>query len=268
MDSARRVAVIIPARLESTRLPRKLLAPLAGKTVLEWAWSRAMAARGIAGVWVATDSEQIASVALAFGAAVLRTGDQPSGSDRVGAALRQLEPQPDAVINLQGDEVLLEPEAITQVAAALAVWPGEIVTCGAPLPSQADWEDPGVVKVVVTASGRALYFSRAAVPGVPRGVAQAAWSRGLVLQHLGIYGYPVAVLARFLELPPTALEQVESLEQLRALEAGIPIRVMRLAQARPAVDTPADLERVRRLLAAESEAACAGDPPGEREGST
>jgi 3-deoxy-manno-octulosonate cytidylyltransferase (CMP-KDO synthetase) len=251
MDSAKQgLAVIIPARFESVRFPGKLLHEIAGKTVLERTWRRAREIGGLQGIWIATDSDEIARAAASFGAGVLRTGRHPSGTDRVGEAVGAIQPAPGWVINLQGDEPLLDPRAIEQVAAALRAGDGEIVTCAAPLASPRDWLDPAVVKVVISRAGRALYFSRAPVPGSPSGPVPEAFelARQHAFQHIGIYGYPVALLQRFLALAPSPLEEAESLEQLRALEAGIPIRVIRLTVSSPAVDTPADLLRVCQLV--------------------
>jgi len=250
MASAPGAAVVIPARLESTRLPRKLLQTIAGRTVLEWTYSRARAARGLQGVWIATDSDEISATAQAFGAAVVRTGPHASGTDRVAAAAAAIRPAPRWVINVQGDEPLLDPRAIEGVAAALREEPEAIVTCAAPLAAYEDWLDPAVVKVVVNAQGRALYFSRAPIPGAPGGATAESFARirPLVRHHIGIYGYSLALLQRFAALPPAALERAESLEQLRALEAGIAVRVLVLEGAAVAVDTPADLARVRGLI--------------------
>ncbi|MBD3236716.1 MAG: 3-deoxy-manno-octulosonate cytidylyltransferase [Candidatus Eisenbacteria bacterium] len=248
MEGGCRVAVIIPARLESRRLPRKLLLPLGGRPVLACTHARAAAATGICGVWVATDSDEIEQAARAFGAQVLRTGVHSSGSDRVGAALECLQPTPDAVINLQGDEALLDPAAISRVAAALGDSDEAVVTCGAPLPSEEAWRAREVVKVVLRGDDRALYFSRAPIPGAARAADDAGWQSRWVLQHVGIYGYPVRLLRRFLRLPATPLERIESLEQLRMLEAGIPLRVIRLAHATVAIDTSADLRRARAAV--------------------
>jgi 3-deoxy-manno-octulosonate cytidylyltransferase (CMP-KDO synthetase) len=247
------LAIIIPARLHSTRLPRKLLIEIAGRSVLEWTWRRARAAGVGGGVWIAWDSPEIAAAVREFGGAGLATGAQRSGTDRVAAAAELLSPPPRWVINLQGDEPLIEPEAIRSVAARLCEDGAAIVTAAAPLGSPAEWADPAVVKVVCKASGEALYFSRRPIPGVPRVGGEADFDRvrEVALQHVGIYGFSLELLRRFVRLPPSPLAEIESLEQLRALEAGIPIQVVRLARAEPAVDTAADLSRVeQRLLAA------------------
>lgn len=241
------LAVVIPARFEATRLPGKLLKVAAGRTILEWTYRRAVAAAPSQGVFIATDSNEIASVATAFGAAVIRTGPQPSGTDRVAEALAAIAPHPRWVINLQGDEPLIDPEVIAAVGAALTTRDDEIVTCAAPIERGEAWGDPSVVKVVTTSEGRALYFSRAPIPS---GVGPHTFERNASLArvHIGIYGYPAALLERLVATPPTPLERAESLEQLRALELGFPIRVLPIATQGCAVDTAADLARATRLL--------------------
>ncbi len=250
------LAVIIPARLGSTRFPGKLLASIAGRTVLEWTWHQVCRAHLDARIWIATDSDEIAQAALGFGAAVLRTGRHDSGSDRVGAAAAQISPPPGWVINVQGDEPLLDPRAVSRVALTLREDPQAIVTCAAPLTSFEDWLDPSVVKVVCSGDGRALYFSRQPIPGSHAAPSREAfaWVRRLVWRHVGIYGYPLRTLRRYLALPHSPLEEIECLEQLRALEAGIPIRVIMLERAAPAVDTPQDLLQVQGLLEEEARA--------------
>ncbi|MBM3318152.1 MAG: 3-deoxy-manno-octulosonate cytidylyltransferase [Candidatus Eisenbacteria bacterium] len=255
------LAVIIPARLASTRLPRKLLALAAGRPILEWTWRRACLACGPDAVWIATDSDEIASAAASFGARVVPTGEHRCGTERVAEAATRLSPTPEWVINLQGDEPLVELGTLRALARALSCDPGSIATCGAPLESPAAWLDPAVVKVVDAADGRILYFSRAPVPGTREGGGAEAFVRvsRRVRRHIGIYGFPRALLARFVTLAPAPLEEAESLEQMRAIEAGLPMRLVRVAAAPPAVDTPADLEAVRRILASADGAGGDGD---------
>jgi 3-deoxy-manno-octulosonate cytidylyltransferase (CMP-KDO synthetase) len=259
-----RLAIVIPARLDSSRFPAKLLRRVAGRTILEWTWSRAVAARGATGVWIATDSAEIELEAIAFGAPVIRTGACATGTDRVAAAIDSIRPAPRWVIDLQGDEPRIEPTVIERVAERLRGVDEAIVTCGSPLASYEDWIDPDVVKVVSAADGRALSFSRLPIPGTRARPDPAAFAavRGLVLQHIGLYGFPCGLLRRFLALSPTKLEVVEGLEQWRALEAGIPILVVPVEWSAPSIDTPADLERARPALEAEA----ASRAPAREEG--
>ncbi|MBP7669593.1 MAG: 3-deoxy-manno-octulosonate cytidylyltransferase [Candidatus Eisenbacteria bacterium] len=248
------LAIILPARLQSTRLPRKLLIEVAGRTILEWTWRRACATG--APVWVATDSAEIASAAQSFGARVLQTGAQPNGTQRVAAAAELLDPLPRWVVNLQGDEPLIDPLVVARVAERTQAEQGAIVTAAAPMACLEDWLDPGVVKVVC-AGERALYFSRAPIPSSTAASARETFARAreTALQHVGIYGFSLETLRRYARLPASPLADIESLEQLRALEAGIPISVVRVSHASPAVDTPADLARIEPLLAAAAGAA-------------
>jgi len=247
-------AVIIPARLLATRFPAKLLHEVAGRCVLEWTWRRAREATGPSSVFIATDSPEVSQVASSFGARIVHTGPCASGTDRVAAAASQLFPRPAAVINLQGDEPLVDPSIIDLTCNALRTRTDEIVTCGTRFPSETEWRDRSIVKVVTDLDGRALYFSRAPIPGVHSShvVEPFLAIREQVLAHVGIYGYPLDILARLTALPPSPLEELESLEQLRALQHGVPIRVLEVAAAAPSVDTPEDLERVRPLLEEEA----------------
>jgi 3-deoxy-manno-octulosonate cytidylyltransferase (CMP-KDO synthetase) len=216
---------------------------------LEWTWRRAQTAVGAQCVRIATDSDEIAAVALAFGAQVIRTGTHRCGSERVAAAAATLGGAARWVVNLQADEPLIDPLAIQATAQRLCTGEETIVTCGAPLASPEAWTDPAVVKVVATRSDRVLFFSRAPIPWGGAGDAFAR-VRALVRRHVGLYGYPRAMLERFVQLPPSPLELAESLEQMRALEAGMPMQLVRLDRAARAVDTPEDLERVRAIVRA------------------
>ena len=261
------VIAAIPARYGSTRLPGKPLLPIAGRPMIEHVYRRVGLARGLARIVVLTDDERIARAVEAFGGEVEMTpADCASGTDRIAHAARRW-PATAAVVNVQGDEPLIDPEAVSAIAAHLAAHPEDpVVTLAAPLaggPAQTaaaekELANPNVVKVVLGASGHALYFSRAAIPyarqqdGAPA-PAGAAGSPGAglgaaPLRHLGIYGYQRAALLRLAGLPPTPLERTEALEQLRALEHGIPIRVLVRARSQPGVDTREDLERVERWI--------------------
>jgi 3-deoxy-manno-octulosonate cytidylyltransferase (CMP-KDO synthetase) len=235
--------VIIPARMASSRLPGKPLADVGGVPMIVRVWAAAMKA-GIGPVVVAAAEGEIAdAVEKAGGHAVLTHPDLPSGSDRIHAALQGLDSgrRYVTVVNLQGDLPALDP---AQLRAVLAALPGhDIATLAAPITDAADRDNPAVVKAVVAWEqdgrlGRALYFSRAAVPAGP----------GEHFYHAGLYAFTREALARFVALPPSPLERREKLEQLRALEAGMSIAVARVDEVPLSVDTPEDLEHARKLL--------------------
>ncbi|MGE0231404.1 MAG: 3-deoxy-manno-octulosonate cytidylyltransferase [Flavobacteriaceae bacterium] len=238
--------VIIPARMAATRLPRKPLADLSGKPMIQRVWEAAVAS-GAGTVIVATDTPEIASVVEAAGGrAVLTRPDHPSGSDRVFEALCLADPQGrhDVVINLQGDYPLIEPGDIAAAGALLADPAVAIGTIAAEIRDEAERDDPNVVKIVASPLGdrrfRALYFTRATAP----------YGEGPLYHHIGIYAYRRDALERFVQLPPSTLEKRERLEQLRALEAGMRIDVALVDSVPVGVDTPADLELARRLIGA------------------
>lgn len=246
--------VVIPARHAATRLPGKPLLDVAGRPLIQWVWDSARAS-GAASVVIATDDERIRAAATGFGAdCALTSAAHASGTDRVAevARARAFAAQ-DIVVNLQGDEPLMPPALIAAVAAALAAHPdAHIATAVAPLTSLEQFLDPNCVKALRALDGRALYFSRAPVPwprdtlkgGRPAAV-DGAW------RHIGIYAYRTRSLLEFSAWPPTPLETTEKLEQLRALEHGMSIHLVVLADAPPpGVDTPEDLQRVRRQLMA------------------
>lgn len=247
--------VVIPARYASARLPGKPLRSLAGRPMLQHVHERALRS-GADEVWIATDDARIERASRGFGANVAMTRpDHQTGTDRIAEVARQKGwPAADIVVNVQGDEPLIPPAIIRQVAQLLerSSWAG-IATLATPIESIEEFLDPNVVKVVSTAQGRALYFSRAPIPWSRDGAAQGLASQTrceTAQRHLGLYAYRVEVLARLAALAPTPLEQVERLEQLRALEHGMEIAVA-TAIERPGlgVDTETDLEAVARLLA-------------------
>jgi 3-deoxy-manno-octulosonate cytidylyltransferase (CMP-KDO synthetase) len=247
--------VVIPARYASARLPGKPLLVMAGKTMLQWVYERACDAQAGA-VVIATDDERIATVARGFGAQVLLTATgHASGTDRVAEVARQLGwGEREIVVNAQGDEPLLPPLLIRQAAALLEQHPqADIATLATPIGNLAEFLDPNVVKVVTDGQQRALYFSRAPIPWPREGAAaglhsQTRWEGAR--RHVGLYAYRVAALQRLASLPPSPLESTERLEQLRALEAGLDIRVADCAAPPgPDVNTPADYARVSALLA-------------------
>jgi 3-deoxy-manno-octulosonate cytidylyltransferase (CMP-KDO synthetase) len=237
--------IVIPSRMASTRLPGKPLADIAGEAMIVRVWRQAERARIGPVVVAAAEEVIVAAIERAGGRAVLTDPDLPSGTDRVHAALSEIDPDHkyDAVINLQGDLPALDPDAIRKVAATLADSGADIATLAAPIDDPADYDDPNVVKPVVAwdesgAKGRALYFTRARAPS----------GEGPLYHHVGIYAFTRAALARFVRLPASPLERREKLEQLRALEAGMRIEVARVDEVPLSVDTPADLERARKLL--------------------
>jgi 3-deoxy-manno-octulosonate cytidylyltransferase (CMP-KDO synthetase) len=246
--------VIIPARLASTRLPNKPLADLGGKPMVVRVAERA-AASGAARIIVATDHEDIRAACAAHGVEVCMTrADHPSGTDRIAEVARALQLPPEAVVvNLQGDEPLIDPALLAAAAAQISATV-PMATCAHPLHEVADVFNPNVVKVVLDKAGRALYFSRAAIAWHRDGFAQttAALPDGYQpLRHIGLYAYSNAFLQAYPDLAVSPLESIEALEQLRVLWHGYPIAV-HVTDAAPAagVDTPEDLARVRRHFAA------------------
>lgn len=245
--------VVVPARLASTRLPDKPLADIHGKPMIVHVWERAVAA-AVGPVVVACAEAAIAeAVRAAGGEAVLTDPDLPSGSDRVEQALRTYDPEGryDAVVNLQGDLPTLDPALVRAVLQPLSDPAVDVATLAAEIVEPSERDDPNVVKAVFAPRaraapdapdapvGRALYFTRATAPA----------GDGPLYHHIGIYAYRRTALARFVSLPPGALEQRERLEQLRALEDGMRIEVAVVRTVPLGVDTPADLDRARRLLA-------------------
>jgi 3-deoxy-manno-octulosonate cytidylyltransferase (CMP-KDO synthetase) len=241
---------IIPARYASVRFPGKPLADIAGKPMIWHVYERARQCAALQSVTVATDDARIMRAAEELGMNCVPTRpDHPSGTDRVYEAARLLGIADDAVVvNIQGDEPLLDPNALDALVAPFAPCSQEAATVQAStLAVEVDGEralSPNQVKVVTATSGDALYFSRALIPHVRDG---KAGSRSY-LGHIGLYAFRMRVLARFVELPPSSLEQAEKLEQLRLLENGIPIRVVLVERHNPGVDTPEDLQRVLRIL--------------------
>jgi 3-deoxy-manno-octulosonate cytidylyltransferase (CMP-KDO synthetase) len=246
--------IVIPARYASTRLPGKPLAPLRGKPMLQWVHEAAVSS-GADEIIIATDDERILEAATAFGAkAQLTSLTHVSGTDRIAeVALQAGWDDQDVVVNLQGDEPLMPPELITQVAQLLlANASAAMATLASRLASVATFMDPNVVKVVTDVEGRALYFSRAPIPwGRDTAASSLSSQRSFsgARRHVGLYAYRVAALRQLSMLPVGVLEQLEKLEQLRALENGMEIRVAdAIAQPGPQVDTAEDLARVTLLM--------------------
>ena len=233
--------------MRSTRLPGKMLADVAGRPLVAWAAERARAS-GASGVAIATDHEDIARAVRALGfEACLTSEAHETGTDRVGEAVKLLGLADDGiVVNVQGDEPLISPVSIAQTARLLAWHPdAAIATLAAPLDRDAEFEDSNFVKVVTDRAGWALYFSRAPIPWPRDG------GRPDARRHIGLYAYRAGGLKAISAAPPCALEEVEKLEQLRALWLGYRIIVADAAEApSPHVDTEEDLARIRRMLEA------------------
>lgn len=242
---------IIPARFASLRFPGKPLAIIAGKALIQHVIERCSQANSLAEVIVATDDRRIYDVAKRFCRVEMTSPDHPSGTDRIAEVVQRIDA--DAAINIQGDEPLIEPEVINTVARALENAP--LSTAATRIKEPSELENSNVVKVVVNSAGRALYFSRRTIPYV-RDAASASVAEQLAafpfLKHLGIYGYRREALLRLVKLPVSPLEQAEKLEQLRALENGISIAVVRVSYDSLGVDRPEDVARAERMMAVES----------------
>lgn len=239
-----KAAAVLPARLAATRLPNKPLAEIAGKPMIQHVVERARQARTLADVLVATPDMEIVQAVEAFGGrAILTSSAHRTGTDRVAEAAQTLSPEITVIVNVQGDEPLLDPSDVDAVAALLLDDPALVMaSLMCPLPEGRE-SDPNVVKVVTDSAGFALYFSRSPLPY--RRNADTAYAPR---QHVGLYAYRRDFLTQLTRLAPTPLEKIESLEQLRVLEHGFRIRMAETARAPESVDTPEDLERVRALL--------------------
>jgi len=240
-----RTLILIPARMAATRLPGKPMVDIAGEPMIVHVWRRAIAAQA-GRVVVATDSKEIVSaVAAAGGEALMTRPDHASGSDRIFEAVERIDPKSEVslVVNLQGDLPTLEPRLIQSCLEPLATEGADIATLAAEIREPDERTNPNVVKVVGTPVAgsrrlRALYFTRSTAP----------YGEGPLYHHIGIYAYRREALARFVALKPSTLERREKLEQLRALEAGMRIDVEIVDTVPLGVDTPAELERARRLI--------------------
>ena len=238
---------LIPARFASTRFPGKPLHLIAGKPLIQHVVEQCQKAKSLSEVIVATDDEKIASVAKKFCRVEMTRADHPSGSDRIAEVAERCEC--DAVVNIQGDEPLIDPAVIDAVTGALAH--AEMSTAAVPIKDPREYDNPNVVKVVVNSTGRALYFSRRTIPYV-RDAASRSVDEQLAafpfLKHLGIYGYRRETLLRLVKFPVSLLERAEKLEQLRALENGIQMAVVKVDYDSVGVDAPEDAARVEKLL--------------------
>jgi 3-deoxy-manno-octulosonate cytidylyltransferase (CMP-KDO synthetase) len=243
-----KIVGIVPARYASTRFPGKSLASIAGKPLIQHVVERCQKAKSLSEVIVATDDPRIADVAKQFCRVEMTRPEHPSGTDRIAEAAARC--ACDAVVNIQGDEPLIDPAVIDAVAGALAR--DEMSTAATRIKNPDELDNPNVVKVVVNAAGRALYFSRRTIPYL-REAASPEDVRGQLaafafLKHLGIYGYRRETLLRRVKFPVSPLENAEKLEQLRALENGVPIAVVQVDYDSIGVDVPADVKRVEQIL--------------------
>lgn len=239
-----KVICVIPARYSSTRLPGKPLAMIAGKPMIQHVYERAREAKLPAGVLVATDNEQVFTAVKDFGGeAVMTSPHHPTGTDRLAEVAARLD-DVDVIVNVQGDEPLIEPTIIDQLAGEfLTIADLKMATLAAPL-LETEYDMPSAVKVVTDLEGYALYFSRSLIPHPRNQVDGQSFYK-----HIGIYAYRRDFLLKYAALPPTPLEKTESLEQLRALEHGHRIKVLKTEFASVGVDTPEDLELVNAIIA-------------------
>jgi 3-deoxy-manno-octulosonate cytidylyltransferase (CMP-KDO synthetase) len=237
-----RKLIVIPARYESTRLPGKPLLEIAGRPLIQLVYERAAESRLQDGVIVATDDERIVHAVTAFGGdAVMTSSSCRSGTDRVFEAVRQREAG--LVINLQGDEPFMRPDMADLLFSVMEKEDLDMATLCSPIADDREYHDPNTVKVVLDGRGFALYFSRSPIPYLRNGA-----TRPLLYKHIGIYAFKRDFLERFVKMPRSRLEELESLEQLRVLENGFRIRVLTTHYDGFGIDTPADLERARLTL--------------------
>ncbi|MCA9484709.1 MAG: 3-deoxy-manno-octulosonate cytidylyltransferase [Nitrospina sp.] len=238
---------IIPARWGSTRFPGKPLAPILGRPMIQWVVEAALKAVRLSQVIVATDDSRILDAVKGFGGCAELTSDQHrTGSDRIAEVAAR--GQWDLVVNIQGDEPLIDPADIDRAVKGLADNPDiPVSTLMAPVKTEDERDDVNVVKVVTDARGRALYFSRSPIPHNRDGGGEAPLEG--VFRHLGLYAYRSSFLREFTRMPSTPLEELEKLEQLRILESGFPILVLNTENRSPGVDRPEDIEKLETLLA-------------------
>jgi 3-deoxy-manno-octulosonate cytidylyltransferase (CMP-KDO synthetase) len=241
-----KIVGIIPARFASTRFPGKPLALIAGKPLLQHVVEQCQKAKSLSEIIVATDDTRIWEVAQNFCRVEMTRPKHPSGSDRIAEVAERC--GCDAVVNIQGDEPLIEPSVIDAVANALAQ--NEMSTAATRIRNPAELDNPNVVKVVVNAASRALYFSRRMIPYLREAASGSSEQLAAFafLKHLGIYGYRRETLLRLVKFPVSPLENAEKLEQLRALENGVPIMVVKVDYDSIGVDAPEDVARVVELL--------------------
>lgn len=258
-DEFMKIVGVIPARLQSTRLPRKLLLDATGKPLLQYVWEIARSCPELDEVIVAADSPEIVAAVRRFGGRAELTGVHSSGTDRIAEVVRRCCPDAGVVVNLQGDEPELDPAVVTALVRELETSRSQMATAASPISSVAVLNDPGCVKVVLDTNGRALYFSRLPIPYVRDARAEDFFRDGEPspwLLHIGLYAYRREFLLQLTRMPPSPLEQLEKLEQLRALQSGAAISVALVDHAAVGIDTPADYaafvqrQAVRRRAAA------------------
>ncbi len=249
-----KIVVVIPARLHATRLPRKVILDLCGWPMVRYAYESALQAPGIDAVYIATDSEEVRNVCAGFTKHILMTSDShQSGTDRLAEAVETIDC--DGVINIQGDEPLIDPRLIGKLASMLRESKAEMCSAMHRIRHFDELASPHAVKVVVDSHNHALYFSRAAIPhhreaqSHPLNQSNSIPKALCFFKHIGIYGYTKTFLKQFASLPPSSLEKAEKLEQLRALENGYAIKMIETAYEPVGVDTAEDLEKARLLLA-------------------
>lgn len=243
---------IIPARLASSRLPRKLLLRETSKPLLQYTWEAARRAKSLSRVIVAADSTEIEDAVLGFGGECQMTGEHPSGTDRIAEVARRCSLDADVIVNIQGDEPELDPSHIDTLVRLIADHPAaQMATLATPIRSRSELDAPSCVKLVRAADGRALYFSRCPIPFCrDRDPDELLATGSPWLLHLGIYAYRLSFLLEITQRPPSPLEQLEKLEQLRALEMGAEIQVGIVEHRAVGIDTPEDYARfVERQLA-------------------
>ncbi|BDC98342.1 3-deoxy-manno-octulosonate cytidylyltransferase [Persicobacter psychrovividus] len=244
--------VVIPARLQSTRLPRKILLEIQGKPIVQWVYEKALAADGIDAVFIATDAEEIRDRCLSFTENIIMTSvDCQSGTDRIAEAAQQMEAE--VIINVQGDEPQIPSEIITQLAAEFksdSTLP--MASVMTPIKRCETLNNPNNVKVITNQSGHAIYFSRSPIPFYRDRIEEL--QSGYVpedlqyFKHLGIYGYRKSFLLKYAQMAPSYLEGVEKLEQLRAIENGYAIKMIETQHSPIGVDTLEDFEKVKSLM--------------------
>jgi 3-deoxy-manno-octulosonate cytidylyltransferase (CMP-KDO synthetase) len=243
-------AVVIPARYNSTRFPGKPLANLLGKPLIQHVYERAKKAKKIKTIIVATDDERIEKAVKSFGGDVIMTSpNHLSGSDRISEVASKL--TEDIIINVQGDEPLIEPGLIDELCNVFNNPDVLVATARIPIADLKDVQNPNVVKVVCDRNGFALYFSRSPIPGTRNDISIRTQSKPVFFRHVGIYAYTRNFIMKFSSLEPTPLELQEGLEQLRILEHGYKIKVVDTEYQSIGVDTPDDLEYLRVIMAKE-----------------